>query len=102
MRPSLISLCKIQSLWCRTIKDNTLSVRYQHNQVESRPFKIDQPHRTLLKMNDEQRSALFVEVIESDAKSLRIIFHDYKVGDAPLLVINRLTEDITLTQTDDS
>lgn len=53
-------------------------------------------------MNDEQRSALFVEVIESDAKSLRIIFHDYKVGDAPLLVINRLTEDITLTQTDDS
>lgn len=67
-----------------------MRVRFTHNQAKSSPFKMNQKHRTLLRMDDEERPAIYVEVTATDFDGIRVIFGDYKVGDAPLLVVNCL------------
>jgi hypothetical protein len=63
---------------------------------------INQKHRTLLRMDDEERPAMYVEVTATDFEGIRVIFGDYKIGDAPLLVVNGLKNDpISLCQVGD-
>ena len=66
-------------------KDGVMRVRYTHNRVTSSPFMMNQKHRTLLRMDDEERPAIYVEVTATDFDGVRVIFGDYKIGDAPLL-----------------
>jgi hypothetical protein len=88
--------------WPHNIKEGVMRVRYAHNQVCSSPFLINQKHRTLIRMDDDDRPAIYVEVTATEFDGIRIIFADYKVGDAPLLVVNCLPEDpISFCQTDD-
>jgi hypothetical protein len=78
-------------------------VRYTHNRVTSSPFLINQKHRTLLRMDDEERPAIYVEVTATDFDGVRVIFGDYKIGDAPLLIVNCLRKDeIYFSQLDNS
>jgi hypothetical protein len=70
-----------------------MRVRYTDNQITSSPFVINQKHRTLLRMEDEERPAIYVEVTATDFDGVRVIFSDYKIGDAPLLVVNCLQKD---------
>ena len=70
-----------------------MRVRYTHNGITSSPFLINQKHRTLLRMDDEERPAIYVEVTATDFDGVRVIFGDYKIGDAPLLVVNCLRND---------
>lgn len=70
-----------------------MRVRYGHNQAVSSPFFISQKHRTLLRMEDEERPAICVEVTATDFDGVRVVFSDYKVGDAPLLVVNCLKDE---------
>jgi hypothetical protein len=67
-----------------------MRVSYADNQITSNPFQINQKHRTLLRMEDEERPAIYVEVTATDFDGFRVIFGDYKIGDAPLLVVNCL------------
>ena len=69
-----------------------MRVRYTHNRVTSHPFMINQKHRTLLRMDDDEHPAIYVEVTATDFDGIRVIFGDYKIGDAPLLVVNCLSE----------
>jgi len=78
-------------------------VRYTHNRVTSSPFLINKKHRTLLRMEDEERPAIYVEVTATDFDGVRVIFGDYKIGDAPLLIVNCLRKDeIYFSQLDNS
>ncbi|CAF0895845.1 unnamed protein product [Rotaria sp. Silwood1] len=88
--------------WPRNIKDSLMRVRYTHNQITSSPFKMNQKHRTLLHMDDEERPAIYVEVTATDFDGVKIIFGDYKIGDAPLLIVNCLAnEPVSLCQVND-
>jgi hypothetical protein len=79
-----------------------MRVRYTHNHVTSSPFMINQKHRTLLRMDDEERPAIYVEVTATEFDGVRVIFGDYKIGDAPLLVVNCLKNDpVSFCQVDD-
>ena len=65
-------------------------------------FTIEDKHRTLLRMDDEQHPALHVEVITTECDGYRIIFGDYQIGDAPLLIVNTLLQQsISFSQQDD-
>ncbi len=79
--------------WPKNIKDGLMRVRYTHNQVTSSPFLKNEKHRTLLQMDDEERPAIYVEVTATDFDGVRVIFEDYKIGDAPILVVNCLQKD---------
>lgn len=70
-----------------------MRVRYTHSRVTSRPFTINTKHRTLLRMDDEERPAIYVEVAATDFEGVRVIFGDYKIGDAPLLIVNCLSKE---------
>jgi hypothetical protein len=77
-------------------------VRYVGNDRSSSCFSIKDKHRTLLRMDDVERPALHVEVTSNDFDGYRINFGDYKIGDAPLLIVNSLIKDsITFCQKDD-
>ncbi len=79
-----------------------MRVRFTQNQVTSTPFLTNQKHRTLLRMDDEERPAMYVEVTATDFDGVRVIFGDYKIGDAPLLVVNCLQKDpVSFCQADD-
>jgi hypothetical protein len=79
-----------------------MRVRYTNSQVTSSPFLTNQKHRTLLRMEDEERPAIYVEVTATDFDGVRVIFGDYKIGDAPLLVVNCLQKDpVSFSQADD-
>lgn len=79
-----------------------MRVRYAHNLVSSSPFMMNQKHRTLLRMDDEERPAIYVEVTATDFDGVRVIFGDYKIGDAPVLVVNCLKNDpVSFCQVDD-
>ena len=67
-----------------------MRVRYSDNPVTSFPFVKNQKHRTLLRMDDDERPAIHVEVTATDFDGVRMIFTDYKIGDAPVLVVNCL------------
>ena len=49
---------------------------------------MNKKHQTLLYMNDNERLLIFVEVLATDFDGVRIIFSDYKQGDAPILLVN--------------
>ena len=83
------------------IKDGLMRVRYKHNQITSVPFKINAKHRTLLRMEDEEQSALHVEVTATDFNGVRVIFQDYQIGDAPVLIVNSLEKELNFSQVDD-
>ncbi len=54
-------------------------------------------------MDDEERPAIYVEVTATDFDGVRVIFGDYKIGDAPLLIVNCLPKDeIYFSQVDNS
>jgi hypothetical protein len=67
-----------------------MRVRYTDSQTTSSPFTMNKKHQTLLRMNDEERPAIYVEVTATEFDGVRVIFGDYKIGDAPLLVVNCL------------
>lgn len=78
-----------------------MRVRFSDNQITSLPFVKNLKHRTLLQMDDEERPAIYVEVTATDFDGVRVIFSDYKIGDAPLLIVNGLKKDpITFCQVD--
>jgi hypothetical protein len=77
-------------------------VRYAHNQKTSKPFLMNKKHQTLLYMNDREHLIIFVEVIATDFDGVRVIFSDYKSGDAPVLLINHTRDQlISFVQKDD-
>jgi hypothetical protein len=41
-------------------------------------------------LDDEEPPAIYVEVSATDFDGLSVIFTDYKIGDAPLFVVNCL------------
>jgi hypothetical protein len=78
-----------------------MCVRYTDNKITSSPFLTKEKHRTLLRMDDEERPAIHVEVTATDFDGVRVIFTDYKIGDAPLLVVNCCkTDPISFCQID--
>ncbi|CAF2545662.1 unnamed protein product [Rotaria sp. Silwood2] len=88
--------------WPRNIKESVMRVRYTHNQITSSPFNMNQKHRTLLRMEDEECPAIYVEVAATDFDSVKVIFEDYKIGDAPLLIVNSLeNEPVSFCQVND-
>jgi len=98
----LKNIFKIIPFWPHNIKEGVMRVRYTNNRVTSSPFMMNQKHRTLLRMEDEERPAIYVEVTATDFDGVRVIFGDYKIGDAPLLVVNCLKHDpVSFCQIDD-
>lgn len=80
-----------------------MHVRYAHNKMTSKPFSMNKKHHTLLYMNDDDRLVIFVEVMATDFDGVRIIFTDYKPGDAPVLLVNHTPDQlISFVQKDDS
>ena len=69
-----------------------MRVRYADTQAMSEAFQSNQKHQTLLTMSDGDRPALFVEVTATDFEGVRIIFQDYKPGNAPILIVNALDD----------
>jgi hypothetical protein len=63
-------------------------VRYPYNRKTSKAFLMNKKHQTLLYMNDKELPVIFVEVIATDFDGVRMIFSDYKSGDAPILLVN--------------
>jgi len=64
---------------------------------------MNDKHRTLLRVNDEERPALHVEVTATDSDGFRVVFGDYKIGDAPLLLVNCLrNQPLTYRQQEDT
>ncbi|CAF2933999.1 unnamed protein product [Rotaria sp. Silwood2] len=89
--------------WPHNIQDGLMRVRYTNNRVTSCPFVMNDKHRTLLRMDDEERPAINVEVTATDFDGIRVIFGDYKIGDAPVLLVNCLQNDsIAFCQVDDA
>ena len=70
-----------------------MHVRYvPHRPVSfSSSFPIHYRHQSLLRMDDRDRSALHVDVSFIDSIGIHIVFSDYHLGDAPVLLINCLT-----------
>ncbi|CAF5010379.1 unnamed protein product, partial [Rotaria sp. Silwood1] len=81
---------EIIPFWPRNLEGAVMRVRYAHNRISSTAFSFTQKHRTLLHMDDEERPALQVEVIATDFDGFRVVFGDYKIGDAPVLLVNCL------------
>jgi hypothetical protein len=81
---------KLIPFWSHNLQDGSVCVRYKHNHATSSPFMINQKHRTLLRMNDEERPAIYVQVLPTDFDGITIIFNDYQIGDAALLIVNSL------------
>jgi hypothetical protein len=75
-------------------------VRYENNEKGSY-FPVNNKHRTLLHMNHKEHPATHVEVVKTDFDGYRIIFGDYKIGDATLLIVNTLlNQSISFQQKD--
>ncbi|CAF4608864.1 unnamed protein product [Rotaria sp. Silwood1] len=88
--------------WPQNPKEGLIRVRYAHNQKKSKAFSMNKKHHTLLYMNDDERLVIFVEVIATDFDGVRVIFSDYKQGDAPVLLINHTHDQlISFVQKDD-
>ncbi|CAF4497379.1 unnamed protein product [Rotaria socialis] len=88
--------------WPQNSKDGLLLVRYAHNQKTSKPFSMNKKHQTLLYTNDQDRLVIFVEVMATDFDGVRVIFSDYKQGDAPVLLVNHTDDQlISFVQKDD-
>lgn len=44
-------------------------------------------------MDDELYPAIHAKVIDTPAKGVRVLFRDYKIGDAALLIVNQLEDE---------
>ncbi|CAF1301189.1 unnamed protein product [Rotaria sordida] len=96
------SMLQIIPFWPRNMQDGVMRVRYTHNRISSTAFVFNQKHRTLLRMDDEERPALQVEIIATDFDGFRIVFGDYTIGDSPVLLVNCLKHlPIALSQAED-
>jgi len=80
--------------WPVNPKDNRMIVRYVHNRIQSQTFFFNKNHRTLLYLNDKGHPVIFVEVIATEFNGIRMIFTDYKQGDAPVLIINQTNDQL--------
>jgi hypothetical protein len=80
----------VEPYWPIYIKEAVLCVRFAGTNSLSTCFSVKEKHRTLLRMNDLERPALHVEVTATDFDGYKVIFGDYKIGDAPLLIVNSL------------
>jgi len=79
-----------------------MCVRY--SEINSSPtfFSIKEKHQTLLRMNNDDRPAIHVEVSLTEFDGYKVIFGDYKNGDAPILIVNTLlNENIYFSQKED-
>ncbi|CAF1065734.1 unnamed protein product [Adineta steineri] len=88
----LVQSNQILPYWPRYIQAGVMYVRYNDNTTTSSWFSIKDKHRTLLRMNDQERPALHVEVTINDFDGYKVIFSDYKNGDAPILIVNSLID----------
>ncbi len=62
-------------------------------------FSIKEKDEILLKMNNE---CIHVQITSTDFDGYKIIFNDYQNGDAPILILNGLTnQNIAFSQKDD-
>jgi len=69
-----------------------MDVRYTNNILASATILYNKKSRTLLRMDDEERPALTLEIIATDFDGFRIVFGDYKIGDSPVLLVNCLRD----------
>lgn len=54
-------------------------------------------------MNDKDRPAIYIEIIINDFDGISIIFQDYKISDAPILIVNSLiNQSLIYSQIDDT
>lgn len=83
---------QVLQFWPRSVKECLLCVRYADNRSFSTKFLLNNSYRILLRMNDENRPAIHVEVTITDFDGIYIVFNDYKITDAPLLLINCLSD----------
>ena len=68
-----------------------MCVRYANKpNVSSLNFPMYDRHQTLLRMEDEDRSSLRVQVSVVESLGIHIVFSDYQHGDAPVLLVNCL------------
>ncbi|CAF4380716.1 unnamed protein product [Rotaria socialis] len=84
---------EIIPFWSHNIKDGIMCDHYKHSRAASSSFMMNEKYRTLLRMNDKERPVIYVRVSAANFDGLRVIFGDYKIDDAPLLVINCLKND---------
>lgn len=70
-------------------KESLMSVRYGHNRIQSEFFCLNQKHQTLLHLNDKAHPLISVKVIATEFDGIQMIFSHYRIGDAPLLIINQ-------------
>ncbi|UJR24151.1 hypothetical protein I4U23_027117 [Adineta vaga] len=90
----------VVSYWARSLEETEMLVRYNKNEKENL-FTMKDKHRTLLHMDNEDNPALHLEVVATDFDGFRVIFSDYKNGDAPLLIVNTLiNQSISFQQKD--
>ncbi|CAF3774247.1 unnamed protein product [Adineta steineri] len=98
----LIKPEQIIPFWSCNIKEGIMNVRYPQSRMMSSSFMMNTKHRTLLRMNNEDHPVLHVEVSIGDFFGIYIIFNDYKIGHAPILLINCLqNQEISYNQKDD-
>lgn len=63
---------------------------------------MKEKHESLLRMNDSERPALFVEVSANDFDGYKVTLNDYKILDVPILILNALNQsNISFQQKDD-
>ncbi|CAF3406435.1 unnamed protein product [Rotaria socialis] len=84
---------EIIPFWSHNIKDGIMCDHYKHSRAASSSFMMNEKYRTLLRMNDKERPVIYVRVSAANFDGLRVIFGDYKIDDAPLLVNNCLKND---------
>ncbi|CAM4941103.1 unnamed protein product [Rotaria socialis] len=84
---------EIIPFWSHNIKDGIMCDHYKHSRAASSSFMMNEKYRTLLRMNDKERPVIYMRVSAANFDGLRVIFGDYKIDDAPLLVNNCLKND---------
>ncbi|CAF3861922.1 unnamed protein product, partial [Adineta steineri] len=94
---------QIIPFWPCDMKEGIMNVRYSYSRMIPSSFMMNIKHRTLLRMNDEDYPVLHVQVSITDFFGIHIIFNDYKIGHAPILLINCLkNQEISYNQKDDT
>jgi len=79
-----------------------MCVKYSQIDSSLNWFSVKDKHRTLLRMNNNERPAIEIEVTITDFDGCKLTFSDYQIGDAPLLILNALlNKDIVFYQKED-
>ncbi len=77
-------------------------MRYYEEKSSLNSFSIKNKDRILLKMNSLINPVIHVEITATDFDGYKIIFNNYRIGDAPLLIVNGLLNtNISFSQKDD-